>query len=458
MKTTKVSVLVLVLALLATLSRAAGAQEPGQCTSCAQQAPIPFHREAYSLDSGVHDGVTVKNLMAFHEIVRAPGTPWLQLHFSDYNLGKRSYITITSLKDRGYERLNAESLAKSRNSSVYYNGDAVEVKLYVTSGEKGIFFHIEQITVGDWVGKTNGLGGLCGQDDRVSSTDPRVGRIMPIGCTGWIVSNGAHLTAGHCDGGGINMALLQFNVPPSLPDGTPQNPPPEDQYFIDLASIVSSVDGLGNDWAVFACDPDPNTGLLPVQAQGAFYRMSRGDSPTNVRATGYGEDNTPPGSTGNLNSDSQTQQTDSGAFLREVVLGPSDVRIEYFVDVMGGNSGSPVINLANGNTIGIHTGTTTEYGCAPPNWANRGVSFENDSLENAIQTFPGANVVYVDKDHPAAQEDGTIFRPFDMVAEGVTAVPSGGIVSIVTGSYSDRITINSAVTLVAPVGTVTIGQ
>jgi hypothetical protein len=57
-----------------------------------------------------------------------------------------------------------------------------------------------------------------------------------------------------------------------------------------------------------------------------------------------------------------------------------------------------------------------------------------------------------------AQEDGTIFRPFDTVAEGVTAVPSGGIISIVTGSYSDQITINSAVTLVAPVGTVTIGQ
>jgi len=74
------------------------------------------------------------------------------------------------------------------------------------------------------------------------------------------------------------------------------------------------------------------------------------------------------------------------------------------------------------------------------------------------QSFPGANVVYVDKHHPAAQEDGAIFRPFDTVAEGATAVPSGGITSIVAGPYSDRITINSAVTLVAPVGTVSIAN
>jgi len=425
-----------------------------------QPAPIPYHKEPYHLDSGVHEGhegIATQTVLAFRETVRVPGAPWLQLHFSDYNLGERSYITITSLKDGGHERLNAKSLAHCRNSSVYYNGDAVEVALHVAPGEKGIFFCIEEITVGEWVSQDPGNEGLCGEDDRVASTDPRVGRIMPGGCTGWIISNGAHLTAGHCDGGGINMIFLQFNVPPSHCDGTPVHPLPEDEYWIDQASIVSFEGGLGNDWAVFASDPNLTTGLLPVQAQGAFYRMSRDENPTNVRVTGYGADNTPPGCSGNLNSDSQTQQTDSGAFLREVVQGLSDVYIEYTVDATRGTSGSPVINLGNMVTIGIHTGTI-EGGCNPPNTGNRGTSFENDNLENAIQTFPGANVVYVDNGHPVAQEDGTVFRPFDTVAEAVTAVPTGGIISIVAGSYNEQITINKAVTLIAPVGNATIGQ
>jgi hypothetical protein len=40
----------------------------------------------------------------------------------------------------------------------------------------------------------------------------------------------------------------------------------------------------------------------------------------------------------------------------------------------------------------------------------------------------------------------------------VTSVPAGGIVSIVTGSYNETMTITKALTLSAPVGTVVIGQ
>jgi len=416
----------------------------------AQPAPIPYHQEPYHLHSGEHKNIESAIKLVDSKVVRAPGSPWMQLHFGDYNLGKRSYITITSLKDGIHERLNHNSMTKCRKSSVYFNGDAVKVELLVAPGEKNIFFSLVEISVGEWVGAPESI---CGQDDRVSSTDPRVGRIIPVGCTGWIVSNGAHLTAGHCQGS--SMLWLQFNVPPSLPNGTIQHPPAEDQYAI--TNIVGIDDGLGNDWAVFKCQPNLQTDLLPVQAQEAFYRMTRDQSPSNVRVTGYGVDDDPPGTTGGNNSDSQTLQTDTGSFLGEVVQGSSDIYIEYTVDTEGGNSGSPVIIPDSLITVGIHT----NGGCNPPYQGNYGTSFENDSLENIIQifpTFPEANIIYVDKDHPVVSEDGTIFRPYDTVAEAFNEASPGDVVSIVKGSYNEQMRISKAMTFSAPVGTVTIGK
>jgi hypothetical protein len=68
------------------------------------------------------------------------------------------------------------------------------------------------------------------------------------------------------------------------------------------------------------------------------------------------------------------------------------------------------------------------------------------------------SVRHLDNGHFIAQslQDGTVLRPFDMVAEAVNSVPAGGVVSIVTGSYGGAITISKSVELRAPVGTVTL--
>lgn len=431
----------------------------------AQPAPIPYHRQPYQLDSGVLKGLQAETASLFRETVQVPGAPWLRLHFDDYDLGTQSFIMITSLADGAQQILDADSLTQWYNSSAFFNGDAVEVELYVAAGETDVFIKVEEITVGEWADGVSAES-ICGDDDdRVRSTDPRVGRIVPAGCTGWITSNGAHLTAGHCtDGTGIYMQTLEFNVPDSEPNGTIQHPGPEDQYPIDAGSIVFFDDGwgrIGNDWTVFGCNANSNTGLLPVQAQNAFYRMSRDDSPNDVRVTGYGNDNMPPGSTGDLNSDSQTQQTHWSAYLGETVEGHSDVIIEYIVDTTGGSSGSPVIIYGTTTTLGIHTNA----GCDPPDDGNHGTGFEHNNLENAIETFPGSNVVYADVGHPAAAEDGTVFRPYKTVTEAITAVLNNGIVSIVAGSYSaaagNTFTVGAdgkSMTIVAPVGTVMIGN
>jgi V8-like Glu-specific endopeptidase len=429
-----------------------------------QPAPIPSHTEPYYLDSSVHDGVSAETYVAFDREIRVPDAPWLRLKFSDYDLGQRSFVRIVSVEDGGSQRLDAESLGQWRSSTAVFNGNAILIELHVSPGDRGVYFVIEDVIVGEWVGGEPVIKSICNNDDRVSSTDDRVGRIRPVGCTGWIVSNGANLTAGHCtDGTGNFMQIFEFDVPPSLCDGTTVAAHPDDQYPVDATSIVFAVDGggIGDDWAVFDCLQNANTGLLAVHARAGFYRMTHDMLPSTARVTGYGVDDDPACDPGECptcidgrNDDSQTQQTNSGVFLNEDVQGPSDVVIEYIVDTTGGSSGSPVVMNGTTTTIGIHTNA----GCSPPTGGNHGTGFENNSLEQAIQVFPGLNFVYVDGLHLAAFTDGTVFRPYRTVALGVSAAPSNATLGIVAGSYDEALTISKPLTLVAPVGSVTIGQ
>ena len=94
------------------------------------------------------------------------------------------------------------------------------------------------------------LEAICGAtDDRVASNNPRSGRIMPVGCTGWLIDGGALLTAGHCTG--ATMQTVEFNVPASQANGTTVAPPVRDQYRVIAGSIVTQNTGIGNDWAIF---------------------------------------------------------------------------------------------------------------------------------------------------------------------------------------------------------------
>ncbi len=54
----------------------------------AQPAKIPFHREPYFVDSGLHDGQVgpgAKTFVAFREVIQFPGAPWLRLRFHAYH-------------------------------------------------------------------------------------------------------------------------------------------------------------------------------------------------------------------------------------------------------------------------------------------------------------------------------------------------------------------------------------
>jgi hypothetical protein len=269
------------------------------------------------------------------------------------------------------------------------------------------------------------------------------------------------------------------NVPPSSASGVTAASAPEDQFPIDLSNRTSVDNGNGDDYTVFGLLPNTSTGSRAHLLHG-FFRMSR-ETPalaSTIRITGFGVDNTPPGPVANCcatdsggacthpncNAQSRTLQTATGGYVGETIIGASDVAHDYQADTEPANSGSPIIWNANGFAIGIHThGGCTSGGGG----SNSGTSFENNGLESLLQNFLGANTEYVDAvTYPnAPAENGTIFQPYNTVTEAVAAVASGGRIAIVEGTYTaaagNTMTMGTggkSFTVLAPVGTVSIGN
>lgn len=447
-----------------------------------ENAPIPYHVEPFDMDSRQQESLETAVPANFRQVIKVPGAISLRLHFSEYDLGRASYLTITSLQDGGQQRLDSRSLPKWEDATAVFNGDAIEIEMHVADTDEGVYFVVDAVVVADPQdpppeavvnGDGEGDRSLCAGDNRIASTDGRVGRLYFGGCTAWLISNGRLLTAGHCvdfdpDQGGPGLpdgvldlfGVVEFNVPSSLPDGTTVAAAPEDQYPINTGSVTWHFEGegqgLGKDWAVFTVNENANTGLTPFVAQGGFFRTTNGNpaAGNTIRVTGMGLDNTPPGSTGNRNADNFTNQTSTGGYVGESSSG-NNIWHRYAVDTTGGNSGSPVIWNSNGFTIGIHTNA----GCASNGTgANNGTSFEVNALETAIDNHPGSSTIYADKTRYGATENGTIYHPHDTFNEAVNTVLSGGKVSVVSGTYNDTGLYTKSMFVVAPVGSVLIGD
>jgi hypothetical protein len=168
--------------------------------------------------------------------------------------------------------------------------------------------------------------------------------------------------------------------------------------------------------------------------------------------------------TNDCNAQHFTNQTQAGPFVTENNDGVNDISVEYQADTTGGNSGSPVIwtTISTGLAVGIHTNA----GCDADD-GNQGTAFEVNNLETAMRNFTSTLARFVDVGHSFASTlgDGTILRPFDTVTEAVAAVPDGGIVSIVAGTYTAAAgntfvagEDGRSMLLDAPVGTVVIGE
>lgn len=334
-------------------------------TAIADTAEIPFHKQEYTFNSAsINGNERALNSGPVSHIVTIADAPWLKLNLQGTKLGPNSHLEITSLFDNATQILTAETLAQRNFQSAYFNGGTVEVKLYVDSRDKDVSFKVGEITVGEYVNTVQPLS-ICGtEDDRIASSEPKVGRMDPAGCTGWVIDGGQLLTAGHCLDG-TTMDTLSFNPPPSLSDGTVQFPGPEDQYAIDQSSFNFVNGGVGNDWGTFTVFDNAQTGIQPIDAQGS-YSIKQDLDPANIRITGFGVDD------GTTN---QTNQTDVGANESS-----SGTTMRYTADTRGGNSGSPVIDDATGMAVGIHT----HGGCFSSGGNNNGTSFFNTALWDVV--------------------------------------------------------------------------
>jgi hypothetical protein len=433
-------------------------------------------------DAGAAHGVDRPAQPAYVVVIHAENTPWLRVRFGECNFGSESYVILTSRYDGHQQRLDSWSMPIWQNTSAGFNGGELEIALFVGPRDEGVFFKVEDVLVADPEDFPLGFDPpetICNSvDNRVASSDQRVGRLFFGGCTGWLVHNGAALAAGHCGTPDGNVTgLLEFNVPLSTSNGIPVLGSPDDQY--PITGVVSfESDGEGADYAVFTVGPNSNTGLRAHIAQGFFHMTALVPSDgTLLRVTGYGVDPFPPGSGGagadccdwddddvcnsDCNSASRTQQTSTGA-CDDCLVGTA---IEHTVDTMPANSGSPIIWESNGLAIGIHTngGCDTIFS----DFDNAGTWLGYNPLKSALNNFLGNNVWWVDALSPNIPlfQTGGVLNAFDRVSEATAVVPDGGTIAIVAGNYTaangNTLTAGAdgrAMTLMAHVGIVRIGD
>jgi len=335
----------------------------------AQTAELQYNIESFNMSSGLYNGVTIdggETFIAFNEIIRGSEAPWLRIYFEDANLGENSFIIMRSVWDGKEQKLDETSIEQWQYSGAYFNGYEIVIELHVAAFDENIFYTINELAVGEFIDGDDLNFTICGPtDDRISSDQNATGRLLSVGCTAWIIPNGHFVSAGHClDNTTSNV--VQFQVPPSLPNGTLQHPGPEDQYFVNVATKVFVHGGVGNDWGTFEVFPNSVTGLMPKEAQGAFWPLVQDLGPDSIRITGYGVD---------TGVDNRTQQTHIGPNA-----GSSGTTMRYVTDTQGGNSGSPVIDGFTGNAVGVHT-----HGfCTSTGGNNNGTSTFNSAFWDAV--------------------------------------------------------------------------
>ncbi|AYF44647.1 MULTISPECIES: trypsin-like serine peptidase [Halobacteriovorax] len=195
---------------------------------------------------------------------------------------------------------------------------------------------------------------ICGMDERVPSSDPKVGRSLEnkrdkAGCTVTLISNSCVISVGHC---AATLNYLEFNTPTSTRRGI-RHPGPKDIYRADRTTLKYKSNGQGDDWAVVKALPNEHTGLLPGQAQG-YYPIAKEVPPigTMLSITGYGSDRGEYERHFAQQNNFGPLKTVGGSIWNG---GHRPALLEHRVDTMGGNSGSSIINLETGEIIGVHS-------------------------------------------------------------------------------------------------------
>lgn len=419
--------------VLATLCGVAVLTVPAAAFGQAQ--PIRSKPVELRIDSGRIDFSGVRPEVVWSEVIEVREAGWLRLYFGDVDLdpdmtrAESSVIRIMSLEDGAVQMLDAWTVQQWQHSTAYFNGGTLSIELIARPGSRDNRVVLGRVDAGiddELVGPESICGNL---DDRQLSSDPRSARAMPVGCSAWIIDDAHHqfITAGHC--ASSSLQVIQFNVPLSDSQGRVQNPPPEDQYSVDVSSKQSQSGSVGQDWAYFGTYRNSQTGLSAYQAQGEFHVLASTPPPVNgqtIRITGYGTT-----SSGVPREWNQVQKTHTGEFR---VFNGTTVR--YHVDTTGGNSGSCVLNEDTGEAIGVHT----HAGCNnDPNSSNQGTGINHPSWQSALNNprgvcapftltvpslFAGELATFEASDASAGQ---TVYFLYSLRGQGETLVSALGV-------------------------------
>lgn len=386
--------------------------------------------------------------------VRAAGAAYIRLHFERNGLPPAVSLTISDSTGRSVQHLDAKALAAWSDNTAYFNGDSVFVSARmredspVAIGAVEAKLHaltVETETDARSLSNIDRLGQIIGTDDRVHSTDRAVGRIEPVGCTGWLISIGIGLTAGHCLDPAENQGkaqILEFDVPASLPNGTVQHPPASEQFPMSWAAVDWKNNNLGDDWGVFAVGS--NDGGTSAFQDHPYFRPTA-DKPVEVGqrlgVTGYGLDTHPPGKgpTGE-NAQSQTEQ-----FSRGSLLAFQSTYLTHDADTQGASSGSPILIPGSRLAFGIHTAAVHSVAqCVAVPECNGGTNFTNAAFKMAMgnKSRVGEEVTYfVDWMTPTwvLHPDGSATSPYPTVDDALAAhIGAGFTLDLVEGHYEGR--------------------
>ncbi len=220
------------------------------------------------------------------EVVSVAGAASLRLHFEPMDLAEGSIIRISSCLDGQVQELDAAALDAWNHSSAYFNGDTVVVDVVGPAPHRTV---VKRIESGPQEPQPVGGGcqfcGICGDDDRVPSSELWVARMLPAACTAVVIDrDGCMVTAGHCAGA---TPVVQFNVPRSNPNCSPNHPPIEDQFPATVLAFRSN--GPGDDWCVLRAGAN-SLGQTPFERYGEMRPIARDMAPVRsiVSVTGYG--------------------------------------------------------------------------------------------------------------------------------------------------------------------------
>src|SRR5262245_24363674 len=114
----------------------------------AQKVIPTFENQPFTLDTGLVNNDTAEIASPKPVVIKATNAPaTMRIHFSAFNLGKASYVQLTSLRDGGRQKLDTISMGYWQNTSAIFNGDQVQFELVVAPGDKGVFAQVDHLVL-----------------------------------------------------------------------------------------------------------------------------------------------------------------------------------------------------------------------------------------------------------------------------------------------------------------------